>query len=147
MTLFRETLNVSFEAVAVYDDIDCEIAYGTLKVEGITAPALRFCMHKEVRDVAIKLYGEFIAKVESTSYYICIPPYRYVTYSETPDILLFMRPNGYVHMILCRVGAETCKQMRDALWGVNDIKQAYTIVESILVAKQQQKDKPQSYAH
>ncbi len=143
MTLFRETFKVSFEAEAVYEDVDyCKIAYGTLKVEGIIAPALRFCIDREVYDLAVKLYGEFVLKVERTSYYICIPPYRYVTYTETPDILLFMRPKGYVHMLLCRADAETCRQLRDALWGVNDIKQAYAVVENIIVAKQQQKDKP-----
>ena len=78
--LFREVFEVSFEAVAVYDDVDCVIAYGTLKVDGIVAPALRLCMHREVCDLAVKLYGGFAAEVEKTSYYICIPPYRYVTY-------------------------------------------------------------------
>jgi len=142
MTLFRETFEVSFEAEAVYEDVDyCEIAYGTLKVEGITAPALRFCMDREVYDLAVKLYGESVLKVERTSYYICIPPHRYVTYSETPDILLFKRPKGYVHMLLCRADAETCKQLHDALWEVKDIEQAYTIVKDILTAKQQQQEK------
>jgi len=125
--LFREVFEVSFEAVAVYDDVDCVIAYGTLKVDGIVAPALRLCMHREVRDLAVKLYGDFAAEVEKTSYYICIPPHRYVTYRDTPDILLLLRP-GYATVLLCRADAETCKQLRDALRNVNDIKHVYAVI-------------------
>ena len=143
MTLFREVFRVSFEAEVVYEDVDyCRIAYGTLKVEGITAPALRFCMDRDIYDLAVKLYGESVLKVERTSYYICIPPYRYVAYSETPDILLlFRRPDGYAVMLLCRADAETCKRLRNTLWDVKGIEQVYTIVKDILTAGQWQEDK------
>ena len=133
--LFREVFEVSFEAVAVYDDVDCVIAYGTLKVEAIVAPALRLCMHREVRDLAVKLYGDFVAEVEKTSYYICIPPHRYVTYSDTPDILLLLRPGGYAAVLLCRADAETCKQLRDALRDVSDIKHVYAVIKNAVATR------------
>ncbi len=140
MALFRVMFEVSFEADVVYEDVDCRIAFGTLKVEGIVAPALRFCLHRDIYDLAVKLYGEFVLKVERTSYYICIPPYRYVTYSETPDILLlFRRPDGYAVTMLCRADAETCKQLRNALWEVKGIEQAYTIIRNILAKQQEDK--------
>jgi hypothetical protein len=132
--LFREVFKVSFEAVAVYDDVDCKVAYGTLKVEAIVAPALRLCMHREVRDLAVKLYGDFVAEVEKTSYYICIPPHRYVTYSDTPDILLLLR-TGYATVLLCRADAETCRQLRDATLDVSDVKHAYTTVKNIIATR------------
>ncbi len=141
MIRFRETFRVSFETEEVYEDVDCRIAYGTLKVEGIVAPALRFCLHREIHDLAVKQYGESVVRVERTSYYICIPPYRYVTYSKTPDILLlFRRPDGYAVMMLCRADAETCKQIRDVLWEVKGIEQAYIIIRNILARRQE--DKP-----
>ena len=132
--MFREVFEVSFEAVAVYDDVDCVIAYGTLKVDSVVAPALRLCMHREVRDLAVKLYGDFVAEVEKTSYYICIPPYRYVTYRDTPDILLLLRA-GYATVLLCRADAETCKQLRDAALDASDVKHAYTAVKNIIATR------------
>ena len=132
--LFREVFEVSFEAVAVYDDVDCEFAYGTLKVDGIIAPALRLCMHREVRDLAVKLYGDFVAEVEKTSYYICIPPHRYVTYRDTPDILLLLR-TGHAAVLLCRADAETCKQLHVALRDVNDIKHVYAVVKNAVATR------------
>jgi hypothetical protein len=140
--VFRDVYNISFEAVEVYEDIDCEIAYGTLKVNGIVAPALRLCLHKEIRDLAVALYGEFVLKVENAPFYVYIPPYRYVTYSDTPSIVLLLRPRGYVDVLFCKTDEETCRQLReafDALRGVRvyDIEKALTIIENTVASRRQ----------
>ena len=94
MTLFRELITISFEAYTVYDDIDCDIAYGMLRIEGIVAPALRLCMHRPLVDLAVKLYGDFVVEVKKAGYYLYIPPHCYITYTDTPDVLLLLRPLG-----------------------------------------------------
>ena len=71
--LFREPYSISFEAYVVYDDIDCDVAYGTLKIDALAMPALRMCIHRQLHDFAVKIYGDYVVKVKKAPYRLDIP--------------------------------------------------------------------------
>jgi hypothetical protein len=140
--VFRDVYNISFEAVEVYEDIDCDIAYGTLKVNGFVAPGLRLCLHKEIRDLAVAFYGEYVLKVEKAPFYVYIPPHRYVAYSDTPSVVLLLRPSGYVDVLFCRADKEVCRLLREAFDAMRSVRvyddeHAFRIIENVVASRQQ----------
>ena len=137
--VFRNIYDMRFEALVVYDAVDCEIAYGTLKISAIVMPALRLCLHKPVYDFAVKIYDEFVLKVKKTPYYLQIPPHRYVTYEDAPDVLLLMRPGGGASMLVCKASADLCNQLRDAARNAYDEEHVYTMIKSIVANRQEQR--------
>jgi hypothetical protein len=129
---FREPYSVAFETYVVYDDVDCDVAYGTLKIDAIVLPALRLCIHRYMHDFAVKIYSGYATKVKRTQYCLQVPPYRYVTYTDTPDVLLLMRPGGGAVVLLCNADAELCAKIHDMAQDVYSEEDAYATIKRLV---------------
>ena len=135
--LFREPYSVSFEAYVVYDDIDCDIAYGTLKIDALVMPALRLCIHRHLHDFAVKIYDDYVVKVKKTPYRLDIPPHRYITYTDTPDVLLLMKLGGGATVLVCNAGDVMRAKLRDRSHDVYSEEDAYMLIKKLVEIQQQ----------
>lgn len=130
--VLREPYSITFEAHLVYDDVDCDIAYGVLRIGGITLPALRYCIHRPKHVFAVKVYGNYVKKVEKAPYFLQVPPHRYITFAEAPDVLFLLNIGRGALTLLCNLSAEECAKLRDMELDIQDEDDAWTLIKRIV---------------
>ena len=134
--VFREPYGITFEVYLVHSDVLCDVAYGMLKIGGAVLPALRHCIRWPVHPFAVKVYGSYAAKVEKAPYFLQVPPHRYITFTDAPDVLLLMKPGGGAAVLLCNLSAEACAKLHDARADIYDEDDAWTLIRRIAEADQ-----------
>jgi len=122
----KNEIKIRFEWSAIFSYAGCGVAYGKLYLDDMYAPALRLCMDTHIVDLPLKIDGERLIVVEKAPYYVQIPPYRYITYTE-PFNALYLISTRETKRVFCNAGMETCNKLSPVVCG-NTVEDVYNII-------------------
>ena len=122
----KDEIKIRFDSSAVFSYVGCSVAYGRLYLNDVYAPALRLCMDTRIVDLPLKISGERLIVVEKAPYYVQIPPYRYITYTEPFNALYLVSTRG-AKRVFCNAGIETCNRLPPVVCG-NTVEDVYNII-------------------
>jgi hypothetical protein len=126
----RNEIKIRFEWAAMFRYAGCDVAYGRLYINDMYAPALRLCIDSNIVDLPLKFDGDSLAIIEKAPYYIQIPPYRFITYTTSLNVLYLISTRG-AKKVFCNAGAENCVKLPPVVCG-SSAEDVYNILRDVL---------------
>jgi hypothetical protein len=123
-----DEIRIRFEPSATFRYAKNDVAYGRLYLDGMYLPALRLRTDVNIADLPLKVVGDRLAVVEKAPYYVQIPPYRYVTYTEPFNALYLISVRG-AKRVFCNIG-DRCNMLPPIVCG-NNIEDVFNIIKEV----------------
>jgi hypothetical protein len=130
----KNEIKIRFEWVALFRHGGCDVAYGRLHIDDMSVPALRLCADANIVDLALKFDGDSLAVVEKAPYYVQIPPYHYVTYVTSLNVLYLISARG-AKKVFCNAGTERCVKLPPIVCG-NSVEDVYNAIRDALAGNE-----------
>jgi hypothetical protein len=86
-------------------------------------------MDAHIVDLPLKINGNRLIVVEKAPYYVQIPPYRYVAYTEPFNVLYVVSTRG-AKRVFCNAGAEKCNKLPPVVCG-NAVEDVYNVIKEV----------------
>jgi hypothetical protein len=128
----KDEIRIRFESSAKYSYGKCDVAYGRLYLNDMYTPALRLCMDTHIADLPLRVDGNRLLIVEKAPYYVQIPPYQYITYITTPDVL-YLISTWETKRVFCNASVSICTKLPPVVYGPPYIEHVYTTLKGALV--------------
>jgi hypothetical protein len=125
----KDEIKMRFEPSAMFKYAGCDVAYGRLYLNDMYTPSLRVCMDARIIDLPLKISGDRLIVVEKAPYYVQIPPYLYVSYTEPFNVLYLISTRGAKN-VFCNAGMETCIKLPPVVCG-NSVDDVYSIIKDV----------------
>ncbi len=125
----KDEIKIRFESSAIFKYAGCDVAYGRLYLNDMYSPALRVCMDAHIIDLPLKIDGDRLSIVEKAPYYVQIPPYQYITYTEPFNALYLISKRG-AKRVFCNAGAEKCIKLPPVVCG-DAVEDVYSIIKDV----------------
>jgi hypothetical protein len=130
----RNEIKMRFEWSAIFRYAGCDVACDRLYINDMSVPALRLCAGANIADLSLKFDGDRLTVVENAPYYVQIPPYRYITYVESPNVLYLTSARG-AKKVFCNAGAENCVKLSPVVCGRN-VEDVYNVIRGVLAGNE-----------
>jgi hypothetical protein len=128
----RDEIKIRFESSTKYEYGKCNVAYGRLYLNDMYAPALRVCMDMHVIDLPLKVNDGRLLVIEKAPYFFQIPPYQYIVYTTSPDILYLISTQG-ARRIFCYASTPTCDKLPQIVYGPMYVEHVYNVLINALI--------------
>ncbi len=122
----KDEIKMRFESSAVFRYAGCDVAYGRLYLNDMYTPALRVCMNAHVVGLPLRIDGDNLMVVEKAPYYVQIPPYQYITYTEPFNALYLISKRG-AKKVFCNAGKEKCNKLPSVVCE-NSVEDVYNVI-------------------